>query len=494
MGAYRPGQWVPQVQRRLLEATAAQEAQAKEHNGKLDAAIAALRKEISELQTKFGQQRFDELLMKLPEAIRDDVRLALAAEPAKRSEVQKYLAEKFQKELRPDAATLAKLLAEKFPEYKQAADQREAAIKAEEAKRLNFPEIRALYDLPGEAPTPVLLRGDYRTPGAAVLPGVPVAWTPAATFSWSPPATEAKSSGRRLALAHWITQADHPLTGRVIVNRLWQHHFGVGLVATADDFGNTGSGPSHDALLDWLATELPAKDWSIKHLHRLMLCSSTYRQQSWLDPTAHEAAQRIDPDNKLLWRQRLRRLEAEAVRDAVLSVSGSLNPRMFGPPVGIQRTGDGEVVAAAGPEGQRRSIYLQVRRSQPLSLLQVFDQPVMETNCAVRGQSTVSSQALSLLNSDFLIAQADALAARAMKEDADASERRAVRLAFSRAAGEAEAARLKAFVASQTKLHVAAVNDGKTQPTAEQTSTAQRRALTDLCHMLLSANEFIYID
>ena len=182
---------------------------------------------------------------------------------------------------------------------------------------------------------------------------------------------------------------------------------------------------------------------------------------------------------------RLRRLEAEALRDAVLSVSGTLNPEMYGPPVPMVRQGDGEVVTPNDAAGNRRSIYLQVRRSQPLTLLQVFDQPVIETNCTRRGVSTVASQALALLNSDFLSRQADAVAARALKERPDDAATYALLLAFGRIATEKERTRLSEFVKAQTERHTT---------TGLSKDDAARKALADLCQMLLSANEFVYID
>lgn len=234
--------------------------------------------------------------------------------------------------------------------------------------------------------THLLRRGDYLNPGMEVRPGVLAVLVTPKPFEWSPPAREARTSKRRLAFAEWLTQPGHPLTARVIVNRLWLHHFGEGLVSTADNFGRMGSAPSHPELLDYLATELTARGWSLKALHRLILTSSAWQQTATFQAGPHDQARKVDPDNRLLWRQRLRRLEAEALRDAILVAGGSLNTEMYGPPVPMQRLGDGEIVTPAGRTGLRRSIYLQVRRSQPLTLLQVFDQPVIETNCT-RGAS-----------------------------------------------------------------------------------------------------------
>jgi hypothetical protein len=223
----------------------------------------------------------------------------------------------------------------------------------------------------------------------------------------------------------------------------------------------------------------------MKAMHRLIVTSSTYRQSSVLSPEAHAAAKKADPENRLLWRQRLRRLEAEALRDTILSVSGVLNAQMFGPPVPMQRQGDGEVTTPTDASGARRSIYLQVRRSQPLTLLQVFDQPVVETNCTRRGASTVASQALTLLNSEFMNKQADAFAGRVLKEKPADPAAHAVLLAFGRPATAKEKTALTAFLEAQTARHA---------EKPETKADAPRRALADLCHMLLSANEFAYVD
>ncbi|MDR3635300.1 MAG: PSD1 and planctomycete cytochrome C domain-containing protein [Isosphaeraceae bacterium] len=484
MGAYRPGQWVPQVERRLWEATEGQEAEAKAHNAKVQAAVDALRQKVTAVQKEYGERLFQERLAALPEVIREDVRGAFATEPAKQSEVQKYLTGKFQPALRPAAPMLAAELAKTYPDYKTRVASLEGEIRAEEARRRTFPEIRALYDLPGEVKTPILKRGDYRTPGNAVAPGALAALGTPRPFAWTPPAPPARSSGRRLAFASWLTQPDHPLTARVLINRLWLLHFGEGLVATPDNFGTTGTPPSHPELLDWLACELVARGWSLKAMHRLILTSTTYRQSSRIDPATHARAIETDPEDRLLWRQRLRRLEAEPLRDAIVSVSATLNSGMFGPPIAVERTGEGEVVTPAGAAGGRRSLYYLVRRSQPLSFLQALDQPVMETNCTRRSTSTVASQALNLLNSEFLGRQAEALATRALRDEPRDPAPRAFRLALSRSATSTESARLREFVDAQAGRHARAGAGERARPLA----------MADLCQMLLSSNEFAYVD
>ncbi len=475
MSGYRPAQWIPQVARKRSEATAAQEARAKAESDRLDASIAGRRGAIDAIRSSFADRRFAMHLAGLPEAIREDVRVALATDPKTRNEVQRYLFGKFEAELRPPPKTLGGLIAAESPRERDLIRTLESSNAADEGKKPTFAEIRAFYDLPGEPKTPILKRGDFLRPGPEVAPGVLPALATPEPFRWAPPARDAPTSGRRRAFAEWLTQPGHPLTARVLVNRLWLHHFGEGIVATPENFGVKGAPPSHPELLDWLATEFVARGWSIKEMHRQMLTSAAYRQSSRDDPGRHGRAHEVDPEDRLLWRQRIRRLEAEALRDAVLGVAGTLNLAAGGPPVPMVGLAGGEVVSPAGPEGLRRSIYLQVRRSQPLTLLQVFDQPVMETNCVRRSTSTVSSQALSLLNSEFLIRQAELFAARALREEPRDPAGHAVRLAFGRPATAGERSLFRAYLVEQ---------GGRGLPAA----------LADVCQMLLSSNEFAYVD
>jgi hypothetical protein len=483
MTAYRPKQWIPQMDRQIAIATAAEKAAATQHNAALDAEINKLKAAQTELREQFKKRLLDERLATIPEAIRKDVQTALQKPVEQRTEVEKYLADKFKALLQPDDAVLNKLLPETYPQFKAAAEKNVTDIAAQERQRQSFEQIRALYDLPGPVTTPVLRRGDALTPGAPVEPGVLAALQTPQPFEWSAPSTDAKTSGRRLAFARWLTQPNHPLTARVMVNRIWLQHFGEGIVATPEDFGTIGASPSHPQLLDYLATEFVASGWSIKQMHRLIMTSSAYRQQSPLDEQTHAAALQSDPDNRLLWRQRMRRLDAEPVRDSLLAVSGLSDERMFGPPIPVARQADGDVVAAGN--SRRRSVYIQILRLNPLSLLHAFDQPVMETNCTRRSRSTVSTQALTLLNSDAVVGAAEALADRALRESPQSPLSGAMLCAYGRNVTATESATLTQFVESQQAKHVAL---------GVQPEAAKRQALVDLCHMLLSANEFVYVD
>ena len=485
MTAFRPKQWIPQMDRKVLVASAAQKKAADEHNGKLDAEIARLKKELTDSRAQFKQKLFDDRLATVPEPIRADVKQALSKPADQRTEVEKYLAEKFQPLLQPDDKTLDKLLPETFADYRTGLDQSNSAIAAQERQRIGFDELRALYDQPGPVVTPLLRRGDALTPGPPVEPGVLTSLTTPVAFQWSPPAAEARTSGRRLAFARWLTQSDHPLTARVMVNRIWLHHFGEGLVSTPEDFGTLGSPPSHPRLLDWLAREFVESGWSIKHIHRLIMTSSAYRQRSTTDEASHSRAKEVDPDIRLLWRQRLRRVDAEPLRDAMLSAAGLLDHRFFGSAIPVARRGDGEVSIADGQNDRRRSIYVQILRGNPLTMLQAHDQPVMETNCTRRGRSTVSTQALTLLNSDAAVAYSVAFADRALREAPDAPIRFAALVASSREATADELAVLQDFVTEQQTRY---------ETGGEQSEAARRKALADLCHMLLASNEFVYVD
>ncbi|MBI3821470.1 MAG: DUF1549 domain-containing protein, partial [Planctomycetes bacterium] len=314
MSGYRPSQWVPQVQRKLSDASALQEKEAKELAAKIDALVAPLKQRQTAIQTAAIRERF-------LKAAKGDLFAALTADPAKRTDDQKMLVNKFEADLKAATPKLIQQV-DLDPFRKKEVQQIIDEIKMHEAKKRTFAEIRAFYDLPGEVKTHLLKRGEYLQPGPEVQPGVLRALVNHKEFELPPRSKDAKTSGRRLAFAQWLTSPQHPLTARVLINRLWLHHFGVGLVATPDNFGKTGAPPSHPELLDWLATEFVAQKWSIKTMHRLIVHSNTYKQTSAFRLKDHANAKHIDPDNRLLWRQRLRRLEGEAMRDAVLTVSG----------------------------------------------------------------------------------------------------------------------------------------------------------------------------
>jgi hypothetical protein len=259
----------------------------------------------------------------------------------------------------------------------------------------------------------LLQRGDPEQPRDPVPPHVPV------SLGKLELDLDAPEQQRRLALADWIASPENLLTARVMVNRIWQGHFGTGIVASPNDFGNNGMPPSHPELLDWLAAEFVASGWSVKHMHRLIVKSKTYQQGS--APRADGMEK--DADNRLLWRFPTRRLEAEAIRDSMLAVSGRLNPKRYGRGFDLfdQRgglSGFNPVESPSG-EGLRRMIYAHKVRREPEAVFGAFDSPDGGQAVALRGESTTPIQALNLFNSRYTLDQATALAARVEREAGD---------------------------------------------------------------------------
>jgi hypothetical protein len=449
--AYNPEEWIQPQDRHLADVSNKDKERINRHNADIDREAANLNRQIAEIGKPVQQQLFEKKLATLPEVVREDVRAALAAPPDKRSEVQKYLVAKLEPLVQVSTEETKKCLNEGDVAKVDALQGKVAELNG---RRLSFGKIQGIWE-PGEGKYPatrLFKRGNLLTPSAEVEPGVLSVLTDAETTALLPaPPADAKSSGRRTALARWFAQPDHPLTARVFVNRVWQHHFGEGIVATPDNFGHKGSPPTHPELLDWLAGEFVGDGWKLKRLQKMIVTSSVYRQASVrgeavaADQPNPEA---IDPSNQLLWKMRLRRVESEVVRDAVLAISGDLDRTQGGLPVPIEPREDGSVVVAAkglpSPTAAfRRSLYLTARRNYNLSLLNVFDQPVMATNCTRRIQSAVPLQSLTLLNDAFMLDQADHFATRviaAAGESADARIEAAFRLAFARKPNDREKA------------------------------------------------------
>jgi hypothetical protein len=283
------------------------------------------------------------------------------------------------------------------------------------------------------------------------------------------------------------------------------HHFGRGIVSTPADFGRLGDRPSHPELLDWLADEFVRVGWRLKDLHRLMMNSTAYRQTSRRNDE-HEA---IDPENRLLGRMPVRRLEAEAMRDAILAASGKLSTKMFGPPVPVAPDDVGQVVLGAdtrdtagrptgrnvslGEDEFRRSVYIQVRRTLPLSLMEAFDAPTLVPNCELRTTSTVAPQALMLMNNAFVVSQSEQIGARVQQaagSDPAAQACFAWRLILTAEPSAAQVGAAVSFLAEQRELFTAADAGAKANPS----TTPEHRALATFCQALVSSNAFLYID
>jgi hypothetical protein len=335
---------------------------------------------------------------------------------------------------------------------------------------------------PKTRPTHILPRGKADRQGPEVEPGVP------AVLAVQQPKflpTGAATSQRRLTLARWIASKDNPLTARVMVNRVWQYHFGEGLVRTPSDFGKMGQPPTHPELLDWLADWFVREGWSLKKLHRLILDSSTWQMSKrWRAGPGAE-----DPENRQLWRVPYRRLEVEAIRDSILAVSGQLNRRLYGPTVfppipreALEGNSDPGKVWIASPEREaaRRTIYVHVKRALLMPALEVLDFCDTARTAPRRNVTTVAPQALTLYNGEMVNRQARYLAERLEREAGNDLGRQidlAYRLALCRLAGETERATLTAFVQQQ-------IRDGATPAQARQ----------QLARVVLNLNEFVYPD
>jgi hypothetical protein len=310
------------------------------------------------------------------------------------------------------------------------------------------------------------------------------------------------TTGRRTQLADWLTRPDHPLTARVIVNRLWQQHFGRGIVATPNDFGLQGEPPTHPELLDWLAVELVQNGWSLKHIHRLMVTSATYRLTSFVDAddqnTVH--ATQVDHDNKLLWKANRRRLEGEAIRDAMLQIAGELNLEMHGPsarpvlPAGVSDRYAWQPDKEAA-QRNRRSVYVFAKRNLRYPLFEAFDQPDLHQSCPRRAVTVTAPQSLAMLNSDLTLGLARSWAERLVAEHTDSPQeliQAAYRAAFSREATKKEIELSERFLADESRL-ASKESSGETQSHKEPGKVSVD-AVAAFCHALFNSNEFITVD
>jgi hypothetical protein len=353
-----------------------------------------------------------------------------------------------------------------------------ALLKKRQATEKALPELHRVMAIADGSPEDdhVHIRGNYKTPGDLV----PRRFFEALDGPKQP--VPANGSGR-LELAHRLTAASDPLLPRVMVNRLWMHHFGDGIVKTPDDFGVMGERPTHPELLDWLAKEFVRQGWSLKKMHRLMVTSAAYRMASRTDVKSDEA----DPQNRLLHRANIRRLEAECIRDAALAVSGRLDPRLGGPSVMPYLT---EFMAGRGKPGKsgpldgdgRRSLYIGVRRNFLTPLFLAFDYPVPFTSIGRRSVSNVPAQALALMNNPLFQQQAEVWAKKTLALPNLTPTQRIETLyveAYSRPATAAEAADALAFLAEQDRAY------GKPD---------DPRSWTDLCHVLFNVKEFIFLE
>lgn len=552
-GALDPARWQPSETRGIPLATESQEARISDHNKKADERIAALTTSLNELTARFRKKRVVEAIagklhregeapaepsnvnqtpngtaarqeprppVNLRPSMIDSMTLekliaALLVATDKRNDEQKKLVAEFA----PDVSLADDELFKRYDELKEDSAKLKAAIAAEQALKKTITRIRGLADLDDKpAPGRIMRRGDYNKPGAEVSAGVVEVLAPVG-FQLTPQASY-KTSGRRTALAKWLTSPEHPLLARVHVNRIWAAHFGRGIVPTIANFGRSGAKPSHPELLDWLATEFanvgeslrdshsdsedaslikprpePAnpghgvtgQHWSQKRLHRLIVTSAAYRQSADTDASKSAA----DPDNVLFGAWSPKRHQGEMVRDGLLTVSGRLNPRPFGSPTNVALQGDGSVIDSDDEPGRRRSIYQIVRRSQHLTMLELFDTPLMEINCPERTVSTVPLQALAMLHGPAADRAAGGLAERlwsAASTDHDRI-RFAFRTLFTREPSPKEIENITHTLAELTREQLAS----KPTATIPEQEAAHKAAWRQVSLVLLNSNEFVYV-
>jgi hypothetical protein len=525
---YDPDHWQPPAARRVSLYTDADRKSA----AAVEAEAAKIDKERLTKQQEFIDRTFEKEVAKLPEPLREPARAARKTPDAKRTAEQKKLMQEHPS-LNVSAGSLYLYDQKAADELKQMA----AGAAKVRAKKPAEEFVRALTETPGHVPaTRLQHRGDPDQPKQVVPPGG-LAVLDAMLPLPEPKSVPGGSSGRRLALANWLTDPRHPLTARVLVNRIWMEHFGRGIVGTPADFGRLGERPTHPELLDWLASEFVQSGWSLKHLHRLILTSTAYRQSSnsecgtrnaertSVPHSAFRDPRSVDPDDKLVGRFPVRRLDAEAIRDATLAVSGRLNPKAFGPPVPVMEDDAGlAVIGKANRDGagyklgdeavpvgeeSRRSIYVQVRRTKPLAVLDAFDWATTEPNCEARHSTTATPQSLLLLNNEFVLTEAMHFADRVRAEagpDVRARIARAWQLAYGVKPGSADIDRAVMFIARETEAFeaapVAAARPNAAAPTkapkkkepTKPPPSAADRALAAFCQALLVSNRFLYVD
>ena len=436
-----------------------------------------LKKAKDELEAPYLKVLVEEAVSRLPEYMQ----VAWRTPVEKRTPGQRLNVDQIRKTLEDDALsqrlTEKDIVARMSDEDKKKHQQLVQQIRLiEKQKPAPFPTVRAVGEggaKPG--PTYLLLRGAPEAKGPVVTPGV-LSVTSDKEYEFPVPPADARSSFRRRGLAEWLVSPQNPLTSRVMVNRLWQHHFGEGIVRTPGNFGKMGEQPSHPELLDWLALEFMRQGWSIKKMHRLMMLSEAYQMAS--DDIAANVA--IDPENRMFWRMPRVRLEAEIIRDQMLAVAGNLDRTLGGPCVypyidpklfqsSTKRTWPGK--SDDDPSTWRRSLYVYSKRSIRYPLFETFDQPNLINSCDRRNRSIIAPQALLLMNNNFAIMEARLFAERLRREtgnDVRAQIDRAYKLALGRLPTAFERSKSEAFVRS---------SEG---------------ALPEFCQALFNLNEFVY--
>ncbi|MCH2597843.1 MAG: DUF1553 domain-containing protein [Pirellulales bacterium] len=484
--------WVtPQNRKVSLYTSADREAKAK-----AEEEIKSIEAERVKKQQAYIDATFEKEIAKLPEDVQQSVREAHTAAGKDRTDEQKALIKKYPSTVvTPGNLYLFdRAASDDLKTYTEKQTKLREALKPEEF-------LRVLTEPAGEPPvTYVFSRGNFDSPLDAVEPGELSVISGLASMEIPHNAEQVNTTGRRTAFAELLTSGNHPLVSRVMVNRVWAHHFGTGIVDTPGDFGFLGGRPTHPELLDWLADEFVQSGWDIKQLHRIIMTSTAYQQTS----NRNAQGNQIDRQKRLLWSMPVRRLESEAVRDGILAVSGMLDEQMAGVPVPVMADITGQWVIGKenlnagrpGPvidmKGQqyRRSLYVQVRRSRPLAVLEPFDLPELAPNCTKRPSSTVPTQSLELLNSDFVTAQSRFFAVKLTKQSQDIEHQvsQAWRTAFGKEITDEEKEEAISFVTEMQEVLT------KEYESRQLNDDPIIDAVAVFCQALLSSNQFLYIE
>jgi mono/diheme cytochrome c family protein len=489
--AYDPYDWRVPKERLLDIALDEEKAVAAAHNSPIEAEISLLEESIKQIEKPYRDRLLMQRIESLPMPERMKLKELVNTSENEWTTEQKELAHKYQDEF--DITRVA--LTQAFDELRDAVRPLIEELNKKVASLKARPAIRALVDTGGVPSTHYLLnRGEPLAPLEPVAPGVPVLFEGlVAPYSVQRPQTETSTSGRRLALARWLTQPNHPLTWRVIANQIWTRRFGRGLVKNPSNFGRSTPAPMHAELLDWLAVELVENGGRLKHIHRLMLTSMAYRQSSG----RQNKLTQVDPENSLLGRMPLRRMDAEQLYDSLLKVTERVSSEPFGLPAHVQLNENNEVVAKATGNSFRRSIYVLQRRTSRVTLMDAYDLPYMTPNCLERRESTVSTQALHMMNGEPVWNHAKHLAGRIIDRVGPGSDaRHQIREVFlsilSRHPTNTEIEKSAETIAELRKHWPSRlVDDGLLAP---REWAARWLSLAGFAHTLLNSAEFVYID
>jgi len=493
--AFNIQDWKDPKARAVPAVSPARKAEIDAHNESITKRVAKLQEQVKAVKQACRSRLMDANLAQLPEQIREETKAAVETPIKSRNEIQRYLVEKFGAKVAIKAEEVQKSLTE---EEQAKIGRLTGKIAAENRQIQTHGWIQAVYDVGPPPATHLLNRGEFKNPGHEVSPGFVSVLSVGHDADGKIIRALSNSSGRRTALARWLTKPGVPASGlvaRVVVNRVWQHLMGVGIVATSDNLGNSGARPTHPELLEWLTAEFVSNGWRFKPLIKQIMLSTIYRQASRRsvdEKSAGPNPRDVDPENHFLWQARLRRLESEAIRDTMLVVSGRFNATMGGTPVSLNFRRDGvvrfdEQKLPTPFTKWRRNLYLFQRRAYHLTMLSVFDQPVIVGSTCRRTPSAVVLQSLSMMNDPLALELAEHFAER-LERPAGASREKQIKMAFrnalSRQPDASETAWSMKLLNQQMKRY---------QSTGVPPHKAERKAVMHLCRVLFNSSEFLYL-